>query len=61
MSKQIATRISAASRRGFWPAVTALTAVAAVASAIFGLQIGNAEAYAPAAPMPATPVSVAQI
>ena len=61
MNKQFATPLSTASRKGFWPAVTALTAVAAIVSAIFGLQVGNAEANTPAAAPPATPVSVATV
>ena len=63
MNKQFATPLSTASRKGFWPAVTALTAVAVavIVSAIFGLQVGNAEANTPAAAPPATPVSVATI
>ncbi len=61
MNKQLATQISAAGRRSFWPAVTALTAVAAIVSAIFGTQLSNAEAPAPAAAPPATPVSVATV
>ncbi|RYZ09046.1 MAG: efflux RND transporter periplasmic adaptor subunit [Comamonadaceae bacterium] len=46
-------------RRGFWPAVTALTAVAAIASAVVGIRPAEAEASRPAAAAPATPVSVA--
>ncbi|RZL92393.1 MAG: efflux RND transporter periplasmic adaptor subunit [Variovorax sp.] len=46
-------------RRGLWPALTGLTAVAAIVAAIFGQPLSNAES-APAAP-PATPVSVATV
>ena len=46
-------------RRGLWPAVTGLTAVAAIVAAIFGQPVSSAESP-PAAP-PATPVSVATV
>jgi multidrug efflux system membrane fusion protein len=62
MSKPLANSLSAKARRGLWPALTALTAVAAIVSAIFGLQSADAEANTPAAAAPqATPVSVATV
>lgn len=51
-------------RRGFWPAVTGLTALLALASAGFGLYsiaAGANDVAAVAAPPPATPVSVATV
>ncbi|MEO5738094.1 MAG: biotin/lipoyl-binding protein, partial [Variovorax sp.] len=47
------------SRRGLWPALTGVTAIAAVVAALFGQPVSNAESP-PAAP-PATPVSVATV
>ena len=61
MNKQLATRISQLGRRSVWPTVTALTAIAAVVSAIFGTQMSNAESPPAAAAPPATPVSVATV
>ncbi|MEJ7688577.1 MAG: efflux transporter periplasmic adaptor subunit, partial [Variovorax sp.] len=57
------SKLSNLSRRAFWPAVTGLTAVLAIASAVFGLSSFNAEANdAPAVTAPrATPVSVATV
>ncbi|TPG26751.1 efflux RND transporter periplasmic adaptor subunit [Variovorax guangxiensis] len=52
----------ATTRRGVWPAVTALTAAAAIVSAVFGLRPTEAEANTPTASAPqATPVSVANV
>jgi multidrug efflux system membrane fusion protein len=62
MNKPQANPFVATARRGLWPAVTALTAVAAIVSAIFGLRPLDAEAATPAATAPqATPVSVATV
>ncbi|MGJ7486628.1 efflux RND transporter periplasmic adaptor subunit [Variovorax sp. LT2P21] len=62
MNKQPANPLVATARRGLWPTVTALTAVAAIVSAIFGLRPLEAEANTPAATAPrATPVSVATV
>ncbi len=57
------SKLSNLSRRGFWPAVTGLTAVLAITSAVFGLPSFKAEANdAPAVTAPrATPVSVATV
>lgn len=51
------------SRRGFWPAATALTAVAAIAAGVFSIPGLQAQASNPPAPTqaPATPVSVAVV
>ncbi|RZL63431.1 MAG: efflux RND transporter periplasmic adaptor subunit [Variovorax sp.] len=48
-------------RRGLWPTLTGLTAVAAVVAAIFGQPLSNAESKAAPAAPPATPVSVATV
>src|SRR4051812_17000542 len=62
MNKQPANPLVATARRGLWPTLTALTAVAAIVSAIFGLRPLEAEANTPAAAAPrATPVSVATV
>ena len=61
MNKQLATQLSNAGRRSFWPAVTSLTAVAAIVSAAFGLQMTDADATTPAPAPQATPVSVATV
>ena len=53
------TPLPSLARRGFWPALTGLTAIAAIVAAIFGQPVSNAESP-PAAP-PATPVSVATV
>ena len=62
MNKPNAQPLVATARRGVWPAVTALTAAAAIVSAVFGLRPIEAEANTPAASAPqATPVSVATV
>ena len=60
MTDKLANQLSAAARRGVWPAITALTAIAAIASVLFGLQSADASVPAPAAP-PAPTVSVATV
>ncbi|MEP7102256.1 MAG: efflux transporter periplasmic adaptor subunit, partial [Burkholderiales bacterium] len=47
-------------RRSLWVAGTALTALTAIATAVFSLRTATAEA-SPAAAAPATPVSVATV
>jgi multidrug efflux system membrane fusion protein len=47
--------------RRLWAAVGALAAVAAAAATLFGLQVSGAQASAPGAAPPATPVSVATV
>ena len=59
MSNNFANQLSAVARRSVWPTITALTAIAAVASALFGLQ--SADASVPAAAPPAPAVSVATV
>ena len=65
MTKPLATPsakpLATVARRGVWPAVTALTAAAAIVSAIFGLRPLEAEANTPAAAPQATAVSVAAV
>ncbi|MDA7417351.1 efflux RND transporter periplasmic adaptor subunit [Xenophilus arseniciresistens] len=57
------TPVQAQSRRRFWPAATALTAVAAIAAGVFSIPGLQAQASNPPAPAqaPATPVSVAVV
>ena len=59
MPNNFANRLTTVARRSVWPTVTLLTAVAAVASALFGLQ--PADAGVPAATPPAPAVSVATV
>ena len=59
MTDKFANQLSAAARRSVWPTITALTAIAAVASVLFGLQ--SADASVPAAAPPAPTVSVATV
>ncbi|WP_444815027.1 efflux RND transporter periplasmic adaptor subunit [Variovorax brevis] len=58
MTKQ---QISSAARKGLWPTLTGLTAVLAIASAVFGLNTLKAEASSPPPAPQATPVSVATV
>ncbi|HSV57948.1 MAG TPA: efflux RND transporter periplasmic adaptor subunit [Variovorax sp.] len=58
MTKQ---QIRSAARKSVWPTLTALTAVLALASAVFGLNSQLAEASSPPAAPPAIPVSVATV
>ena len=58
MTKQ---QIRSAARKSLWPTLTALTAVLALASAVFGLNSQLAEASSPPAAPPAIPVSVATV
>ena len=53
-------RLSSLARRGLWPTLTLLTAVAAFAAALFGLRSADAGESAAAVP-PAPPVSVATV
>ncbi|RZL55514.1 MAG: efflux RND transporter periplasmic adaptor subunit [Variovorax sp.] len=59
MSDNFTHQLASVARRGVWPTVTLLTAVAAVASALFGLQ--PADAAAPPAAPPPPAVSVATV
>ncbi|HSU23955.1 MAG TPA: efflux RND transporter periplasmic adaptor subunit [Variovorax sp.] len=59
MSHHLPHRLSAIARRGLWPTLTLLTAVAAFAAALFGLR--SADAGEPAAAPPAPAVSVATV
>ena len=53
-------RLSSLARRGLWPTLTLLTAIAAFAAALFGLRSADAGESAAAVP-PAPPVSVATV